>query len=261
MNIFLHVRIFFLSCSYGLQRWIDFPVWIFLDQVLHENLAFSRLLVIAVCSLCSRDNCCSMETKGCLKCFSCSNGNCRADHYFTACWIFFSQGAYLSVCFCLTKTTCYHWQKNNLFWVRCDSMDWISAKVAAPDLFWEYTAFPYTHTMIGIPPHNLSFFFKIPCKWNETLYTIRRCSGLARLQSMPAVIGRLQFSLESIQCLNCNCTAHWSPSMPPLIFFSHYCLDFVGDELPNHSVFLLDFDFGISFENSFSGKIWHIAPR
>lgn len=65
MNIFC-IDLFLVSCSYGLQRWTHFPVWMFLDQVLHENLAFSRLLVIVVCSLHGRDNCCSMETKGCL---------------------------------------------------------------------------------------------------------------------------------------------------------------------------------------------------
>lgn len=41
-----------------------FPFWMFLHQVLHKNLAFSRFLVVAVCSLCST-NCYSMATKGC----------------------------------------------------------------------------------------------------------------------------------------------------------------------------------------------------
>lgn len=39
---------------------------------------------------------------------------------------------------------------------------------------------------------------------------------------------QFQFSLESIQCANCNCTACLSPPTPPHIFFTHYCLDFVA---------------------------------
>lgn len=169
MNLFC-LYLVLVSCCYRLQKWMDFPFGCFCIRCCTRNLAFSRLLVIAVCSLCST-NCCSMATKGCWECFSCSNGNCRADHYFTACWIFFSQGVYLSVRLCLSKTTCYHWWRNRI-WVRCDSKDWVSGKFAAPDLVWQCTAFPsirlqwlefhHNSTVSGIP----LLSFKLLCKWH-----------------------------------------------------------------------------------------------
>lgn len=63
------------------------------------------------------------------------------------------------------------------------------------------------------------------------------------------MIGIPQHKLSVLRYL-ANEIKPWSPPMPPLIFFTQCCLDFVGDELPKHSVFLLDFCFGISFENS-----------
>lgn len=103
----------FVSCSYRLKGG-----WISLLDVSASGAAqepcIFRLLVIAVCRLCNT-NCCFMATKGCWECFSCSNGICRADHYFTACWIFFSPSVYLSVHLCLSKTTCYHWWRNRIY--------------------------------------------------------------------------------------------------------------------------------------------------